>query len=153
METPASASVPIPGRESELKDRLLECIGEESKNSFARRADLPESLLRKYLGGAMPSTDRLVRMASAGGVTIEWLATGRGPRTPGRREAAAAPTVVMDDLARLQGAVEAVEEGLRAIGRTLPPAKYAQLVAAAYELMAAPATSTAQIVKFIKAAT
>jgi hypothetical protein len=144
-----SDAVRFASDESELSGRLKSIIGDEPKLSFAKRADVAESVLRKYLAGAMPSTDRLVRLAATGGVTIEWLATGKGPRRPG---AAGAHPVVLDDLERLQRTVEAVEKGLRAIGRQLPPGKYAELVVAAYQLMAAPSASSAQIVQFIKAA-
>jgi transcriptional regulator with XRE-family HTH domain len=152
-EGPRTGTSPVPIRadESELKDRLRQVIGDESGNGFARRAGVTESALRKYLDGAMPSADRLVKLALAGDVSIEWLATGQGPRY---RAAAGAvsPTASLDDLQRLQDTIEAVEKGLRAIDRTLSPAKYAELVVAAYELMAAPTTSSAQIVQFIKAA-
>lgn len=150
--TDARGSVrPIRGKESDVAKRLVEVIADEPHVAFARRAMVGETTLRKYLAGAEPSTSRLVSLAAAGNVSIEWLATGQGPRY---RAAAGAgsPTASLDDLQRLQDTIEAVEKGLRAIDRTLSPAKYAELVVAAYELMAAPTTSSAQIVQFIKAA-
>lgn len=143
----ASDTVPIRSGESELANRLREAVAGDSQAGFARRSEISESLLRQYLAGTMPSADRLVRMADAANVSIEWLATGRGPKTR------SPPAPAGFDLERLTRTIAAVQEGLAATRRTLPPAKYAQLVAAAYELMAAPdASSSARVIQFIKAA-
>lgn len=62
--------------------RLRECIGDEPVASFARRCGFSEGLIRAYLkDDKRPGMDKLVRMADAAGVTVDWLATGRGPRT------------------------------------------------------------------------
>ncbi len=65
----------------ELPRRLRECIGDDSVSSFARRCGLPEATIRSYLEGKKPVFDKLVKIADAAGVTVDWLATGRGPRT------------------------------------------------------------------------
>lgn len=142
----------FPARECDaLAARLASLIGDEPQTTFARRCGFSESTLRNYLDGADPSRSRLVAIADACDVSIEWLATGRGARE--RRPVAPAAGGAFDDLERLTRAVAAVQEGLQASGRTFAPDRYAQLVAAAYQLMAAPGTTTAQIVQFIKAAT
>ena len=128
--------------------RLREVIGAEPNVVFARRCGIGETTLRKYLDGADPSTSRLVAIADVANVSVEWLATGRGSK---QRAATRAP-VVFDDLDRLTRTIAAVQEGLQAIGRTLLPDKYAELVAAAYQLMTASTSNTAQIVSFIRAA-
>jgi len=66
---------------SELPARLRECIADETVSSFARRCKLPEATIRSYLDGKKPVFDKLVKIADAAGVTVDWLATGRGPRT------------------------------------------------------------------------
>lgn len=149
--TPQGA-VRFPPEETELKDRLRTAIGEESQASFARRSGVAESVLRKYLSGAQPSTDRLVAMADVAGVSIEWLAAGRGPRQRQR-----AKPEVISDRDRLVTAIRAVEQGLALIGRTMAPDKKAELILAAYELIsqddaAAQATQSAKIIQFIKLA-
>ena len=70
--------------------RLRECIGDEPVASFARRCGFSVGLIRAYLkDDTRPGMDKLVRMADAAGVTVDWLATGRGPRTRAEaREAA-----------------------------------------------------------------
>lgn len=145
----SGGAVPIHRRETELKDRLAEVIGDESQASFGRRCGIGESLLRKYLAGTQPGADKLQALAEAGGVNIEWLVTGRGPKK-GNLPSPGAPNAY--DLERLSRAIEAVQEGLQAVRRTLPPPKYAQLVMAAYELLAAPTTTSAQVIQFIRAA-
>jgi len=57
--------------------RLNESIKGESLRSFARRSNLSETVLRKYLGGeSTPNVERLVALAKAANVSVTWLATG-----------------------------------------------------------------------------
>lgn len=49
---------------------------------FAEAAAISESMVRKYLAGAEPTRQSLIAMARAGNVSLEWLATGEGPRRP-----------------------------------------------------------------------
>ncbi|MCX8145126.1 MAG: helix-turn-helix domain containing protein [Azovibrio sp.] len=73
------------GTESDtLSRRLRACIGDEPVAAFARRCGMPEATIRSYLEGKKPVYDKLARIADAAGVSLEWLATGRGPM---RREA------------------------------------------------------------------
>lgn len=50
-----------------------------SVRAFALKCEIADSLMRKYLAGSMPGADKLVRIARANNVNIEWLATGEGP--------------------------------------------------------------------------
>lgn len=73
----------ISGVESDaLIARLKEAIG-GNVSAFARRSHVRESLLRKYLAGSQPGVFNIVQIAEAAGVTTEWLATGRAPKTRG----------------------------------------------------------------------
>lgn len=65
--------------------RLRQVIGVEHVAAFARLCGLPEATLRSYLNGRKPVFDKLAKIAAAAGVTLDWLATGRGPM---RRDAA-----------------------------------------------------------------
>lgn len=62
-----------------LADRLQRIIGSESVAPFARRSGVGESLLRKYLNGALPNSNNLVLRADASGCYVDWLACGRPP--------------------------------------------------------------------------
>lgn len=138
-------------------ERIREAIGEESVASFSRRSGIGDSTIRKYLDGALPNSINLVAIADAANVNIEWLATGRGPKMRGAAYTIApapsqAPSSVnVDDLERLELAVESVEEGLAATHRTLPPSRYAQLIVAVYDLLA-DMDQKDNVVKFIKLA-
>lgn len=61
--------------------RLREIIGDRKTVWFANECGIGESTLRNILDGATPRADILVAIADAGGVTIDWLSTGRLPKT------------------------------------------------------------------------
>ena len=75
----ADPAVENPSTDEALADRLQRIIGSESVASFARRSGVGESLLRKYLNGALPNSNNLVLMADAAGCYVDWLACGRPP--------------------------------------------------------------------------
>lgn len=72
-----------------LAGRLRWLMGNETHAAFARRCGIGKSTMRKYLAGSDPSTQRAVRMASANGVSVDWLATGREPAAEATLEATA----------------------------------------------------------------
>lgn len=155
----ASQKVGIRDSESQLAARVREAIGDSSVTAFGRRCGIGESVLRKYLHGAVPSSDNLVAIADAANVSIEWLAAGRGPKQRGAAPAPAQAPAVQLDTRILTRAVTAVQEGLAGLKRPLPPDKHAALIMAAYELIledeqqaAAAEITSARIVKFIKLA-
>ena len=123
------AALPIRDEESELVKRLRELIDDDSVSAFARRCGIGESVLRSYLAGAMPSADRLAAIAQARGVTTDWLISGQEPRLRADLIKAAGGL----DRQRLQDAIAAVEEGLRAAQKRLSPDKHAELISLIYE--------------------
>lgn len=140
---------PIRVEESDMAGRIASLIPKgEAQNAFARRCGVGMTTLRKYLAGAEPSASRLVAIADAAGVNIAWLAAGRGPKK-GSAAPMAGPAAV--ELDRMTRAVAAVQEGLQAAGRTVAPERFAQLVMAAYKLLAVPGNTTAQVAEFISA--
>ena len=143
------AAVPIPGKESEqFKDRLRETIGERTLVRFAQECGFSDSLLGAYLRGSkLPGLENLVAMANTGGVTVDWLATGRPPRTRGelavlsalalhkastKGAPAPAPAPEGSDTWRL--AVEVVQEWQVKEGRLLPPDKFMRALELLVEL-------------------
>lgn len=123
------AALPIREEESELVKRLRELIDDDSVSAFARRCGIGESVLRSYLAGAMPSADRLAAIAQVRGVTTDWLISGQEPRLRADLIKAAGGL----DRQRLQDAIAAVEEGLRAAQKRLSPDKHAELISLIYE--------------------
>ncbi|MGL4754285.1 MAG: LexA family transcriptional regulator [Aeromonadaceae bacterium] len=65
--------------QSDFAKRLERIIGNEPLRAFARRADMTDGGLRRYLHeGTIPPVDRALNLARAGGVTFEWLVFGIG---------------------------------------------------------------------------
>lgn len=138
---------PIRSKESDaFVARLSEIIGSESVSSFGRRCDIGEGVIRGYLKlGKRPGLDNLVALANAGGVLIDWLATGRGPKT--RAEWAAAlhgaaqePAVYNRegiDRARLRLALVMADDAARLITEPVTPERRADLALAFYDRLGA----------------
>lgn len=69
-------------REEFIK-RLEAIIGERSLRSFAKKAEISDGALRQYLSGkSEPTRPVLIKLAIAGDVDLNWLATGVGFRFP-----------------------------------------------------------------------
>ena len=78
----------------------------KSVDQFAKKIGVSPSALRKWLKGeAEPRRDLLVAVAQAAGVSVEWLATGRGPVRRGRAPAGLPPGLAEIGL-RYQSAAE-----------------------------------------------
>lgn len=56
-------------------------MGGESVHAFAKRAGINDTSMRAYLKDTMPGLDKLVAIADASGVTLDWLARGMEPRS------------------------------------------------------------------------
>jgi transcriptional regulator with XRE-family HTH domain len=107
MKTDVEAGLPL---------RLRECIADDTVSAFARRCGMAEATIRSYLDGKKPVYDKLVKIADAAGVTVDWLATGREPkyRSQARQAAQDQPQSSLDTLAapharRWQKIMELVE--------------------------------------------
>lgn len=64
-----------------FSERLRIALKGESVNSLALRCGLRESLVRKYLSGSVPGIDKAAQLATALGVSLDWLA-GRDDTPP-----------------------------------------------------------------------
>lgn len=65
--------------QSSFARRLLKLIGNEPIRSFARRADMSDSGLKRYIyEGTIPPIDRAIKLAQAGGTNFDWLVFGIG---------------------------------------------------------------------------
>ena len=104
----------IPAVESgALAARLKRLIGDHSVAFFARKCGVAESVLRTYLNdGRMPPLDKALVIAVAGGVTVDWLATGRGRHATasGSASDAEGPQTPALDPVVLEGIVKAALE-------------------------------------------
>lgn len=150
-----ASPVPIRSTESEqsFKERLREAVADRKLVAFAKECGFSDSLLGAYLRGEkLPGMENLMAMAEAGGVTLDWLATGREPRTRAEWRAAKAAPAAALDTERLKLAIATVEEGLAATRRVMEPDKKAELVLAVYDLYQEPAVSHERVLKLVKSA-
>ncbi|HDZ8927279.1 TPA: LexA family transcriptional regulator [Aeromonas dhakensis] len=77
-----SCAQEIAFNQSDFVKRLERIIGNEPLRAFARRADMTDGGLRRYLHeGTIPPVDRALNLARAGGVTFDWLVFGIGDGT------------------------------------------------------------------------
>lgn len=67
----------------EFAERLRQAAGVETAYSLAKRCGLPARLVLTYLrGDSSPGIKNLALLASALGVSVEWLVLGAGPMRP-----------------------------------------------------------------------
>lgn len=77
-----SAALPSSGGKDGKDDAFIERLRElaskvGSANALAKAAGISQSGIQRYLNGGEPSRKALVAIATAGSVSIDWLATGR----------------------------------------------------------------------------
>lgn len=94
-------------------ERVKELVGEKSYRGFARECGLSETVLRKYLDDrSSPALENLLKMAVAGSVRVEWLATGTEPKQESNDEGQLTQLVpdhsLFDPIDELDDAVSAV---------------------------------------------
>jgi hypothetical protein len=77
--------------------------------AVSRASDTAPSTLQRYLDGFDPKFSRIIAIADACGVRLEWLATGNGPMRSGDAPAGAPPGQDMD-LESLAAALDIVEK-------------------------------------------
>lgn len=63
-----------------FQDRLRSLVPERGERSFARRAGISPGGLRGAMTNGNPGREMLTAIAREAGVSLEWLATGQGPR-------------------------------------------------------------------------
>lgn len=99
--------------DTDFPARLRECIGDEPVAAFARRCGFSEGLLRAYLKAEkQPGMARLVRIAEVAGVTLDWLATGRGPKRRAGAQVPVTPDISASPYARRWEKIMALVEGI-----------------------------------------
>jgi len=64
-----------------FRERLQSCIDASGTlYALAKKIGSPPNTIRRYFGSSEPTRPKLLAIAAATGVSVEWLATGRGPR-------------------------------------------------------------------------
>lgn len=77
-------AVPAPNSDTEQAARRLKDAIRVAGTvqAIADRSGVPKGTINRYLTGGEMKAGSLVALADATGVSVEWLATGRGPRQP-----------------------------------------------------------------------
>ena len=65
----------------DFASRLKSLIGDKSLAAFSKKCGVGEGSIRQYLGGSVPGLDKVIAIAEAEGVSVDWLATGREEKT------------------------------------------------------------------------
>lgn len=70
-----------------IPERIREIVSRQtSENSFAKKCGISPQLLRTYMSGSIPGADKLVAIAEAANVSLEWLALGTKQTNQGQQE-------------------------------------------------------------------
>lgn len=114
--------------------RLASIIGNMSVRAFARNAGVSDTFLRQCLAGRTePTRTKLLAIAQAGGVRVEWLAAGGEPATGSQWVSESAEP----DTALLETTIAVVEQVLQASDERITPQCKARLITALYRMRAA----------------
>jgi len=107
----------------DLRDRLRQCAElAGSGDALSQKTAIPRRTLETYLTGeSEPKASRLVAIAAAAGVSVDWLATGRGERGLG-----AVPALDAEFNARI---VESVVTVYKECGAAISPRDLGRVVA------------------------
>lgn len=89
LELPDTGDDPATAERSRRLAAAVEAAG--GRATVVRLSGMPMTTLGRYLGGREMRVGALVKLASATGVNVLWLATGQGPMLASGDPAAAAP--------------------------------------------------------------
>lgn len=92
-------------------DRLKVAMGDQSSRSLAIKSEMSPTVVAKYINGeSTPNVERLVALADALGVTVEWLATGREPVTYSSKDESGISKFVPEPAGAYNKALKPTEE-------------------------------------------
>ena len=118
-----------------FKERMTLCSQQaKSVSALAKKAGISQSGIRRYFSGGEPTRPHLIALASAAGVSLNWLATGEG--NPNNRGEAAGQQLVKTlretDLALLEQVACVAFEELQRRKLCPEPAEQARLLCVLY---------------------
>ena len=130
-----------------LGARIRSVRGNSSRESWRVRYGVGTSTLQRFeTGERCADLQFLERVSDGEGVSFEWLALGRGERSPHPRAADAF------DRKALGEALATVEEGLQKAGRSLAPDKKAELVLVVYDVLRSGNVDRGNVLRLVMAA-
>lgn len=131
----------VPARLAEERQRL-----KLTQAQAAKLCGVSRDVWGKYERGETAPGSQVLFGFWPAGADVSYILTGvrAAPIASDQREA------LDDDRDRLALAIEAVEEGLQLIKRKLPPDKKAQLILAAFDLLAEPESAKSKVIQLIR---
>jgi len=120
--------------------RLRQAVGAAGGNkAVSARSGVPIGTLNNYLGGRDMKASALIALADATGVTLDWLAAGRGPMRPGAAPSAPpVPAVAPMNVDRLAEAIRRAQRLYADENRLPSPHRFAQILLLIYDELRAP---------------
>lgn len=140
-EISGSSDSSLPILTAGIGSRILEISsGFGDKKRLSEMTGISEAQFYRYIKGtSSPTIEPLARLADAAHVTLEWLATGRGPKLK-----ADVGLYEKYDVGALAEAIETTEMALEAMKRRATPQKKAELVLLVYGVLASKETDKNQ---------
>ncbi|TQE92557.1 MAG: hypothetical protein FKY71_19815 [Spiribacter salinus] len=121
----------VTGTPTTFPDRLSYILGGQSVRAFARHAGVSDTFLRQCLSGKTePTRTKLLALATTGGVSVEWLATGN---TPAESSAGGKSTETQASMDTLETVANTVETVIQAITPDLDAARRAHLIRTVFD--------------------
>jgi DNA-binding phage protein len=139
-------------------ERLRRCVALAGNgNELARRAGMPRRTLENYLSGDHePRLGRIVQIARATGVSVNWLVTGDGPMMASETQGPTAPMPPVSAQqpttdGRLLGRLfEAIQRVHREEGSHLPMSALAEIAAAKHDQIVAAEEDPEERLRMVK---
>lgn len=137
-ELVADESVAMSGENSNgFSTRLREAMSGRSIREFASSAHMSAGTLHNYLNDeSLPTLDKLISLANTANVSLNWLATGRGPVSFDESSTDPSKGCGADQLSVevLKEAIECIEQAIRELNVSMSPAKKSLVTASLYDL-------------------
>jgi len=119
-----------------------------TQKDLCEATGMPLPSLKNYEASQrIPGGDAIAALMHAG-INANWLLTGEGPML--MADLAGAETPGAFDRERMAAAIEALEEVLTEAKRTMAPARKAQVLLAAYDLLEEPSATREKVMQLLK---
>lgn len=125
------------GNSNGFSTRLREAMDGRSIREFASSAQMSAGTLHNYLNDeSLPTLDKLISLVNTANVSLNWLATGRGPVSFDDNSTELSSGVGGDQLsiAVLKEAIECIEQAISELGVSMSPEKKSSVTASLYDL-------------------
>lgn len=137
-QVPGGESVAMSEENSSgFSKRLREAMAGRSIREFASSASMSAGTLHNYLNDeSLPTLDKLISLANTAGISLNWLATGRGAASIGdaSKESLSGETTDRLDITVLTEALECIEQAIHELGISMSPEKKSSVTASIYDL-------------------